>query len=272
MNEDKIYLSGEDKIIALMIDGDNVSSDYIDSIEQEVSIIGRMTHKRLYYTYSTGIPNGWANKINSHSLSPKHVMPYNNGKGKTVKNVADSLLIIDAMDIKSKINTMFIVASDSDYTALVKRLKEDGIYVIGAGDKNTPVAFIRACDEFKYLERLKEQYSHDTETDSSKAADKDSDSRDSKSKETFEPESGKLVPKKEIENYIIRVFEKENKTVLDAGFILTAVRRQYPDFDYKDYGARRSYEFFDPAVFTVIPAEGKHTNINVMYPAQKKKK
>lgn len=253
-----------------MIDGDNVSSAYIEAIEQEASIIGRLTHKRLYYTYNNGIPNGWAKEINVHSLSPKHVMPYTNGKNKTVKNVADSQLIIDAMDIKSTVNTMFIVASDSDYTVLVKRLKEDGIYVIGAGDKDTPQAFVKACDEFKFLEKLEEMHNPAAESGKSKPA-ADFSERESVQDET-QDESVKPVSKKEIENYIIRVFENANRNILDAGYIMTAVKRQYPDFDYGDYGAKKSYEFFDPKLFTVIPPEGVHTNINVMYPAQKKKK
>jgi len=267
------YLNNEDKIIALMIDGDNVPSDYIEPIEQEASIIGRVTVKRLYYTYNHGIPNGWEKTINNHALRTVQVMHYTNGKSKTVKNVADSALIIDAMDIKATVNTIFIVASDSDYTMLAKRLKEDGIYVIGAGDKDTPLAFIKACDEFKYLEKLSEQYSAEND---GKPDDKEKLAANVEKKAEVaaeeQDEGVKLIPKNVIENYIIRLFESMGKNILDSGLIKNAICRQYPTFDFKDYGAKKFYDFFDPKIFTVITGTGKNTNINIQYPAKKKTK
>lgn len=271
------YSNSEDKIIALMIDGDNVSSEYIEPIEQTAAIIGRVTHKRLYYTFNKGIPNGWEAQINAHALRPVQVLPYTNGKRKTVKNVADSALIIDAMDIKSNVNTMLIVASDSDYTILVKRLKEDGIYVIGAGDKDTPNAFIEACDEFRYLEKLKEQYEEVSRANETSAAAQEEKSGQDADKPTVTPEKtpdGRpLIPKKEIEAYIIRLFESQDKNVLNAGYINKSICTYYKTFDFKDYpGVKKFPDFFDPRIFTVVMGEGKNTAINIQYPAVKRKK
>ena len=164
-------------VTALLIDGDNVNSEYIDAIEKELAIIGNTTHKRLYYTYSTGIPNGWDGVCNPHALTLRQVMPYTNSNNSTVKNVADSQLIIDAMDILhgNNVNCVCIVASDSDYTTITKRLRESNIRVIGMGEKRTPVAFVNACDEFKYLEDLKTKYNT---VSSSKALLPDTDSDD----------------------------------------------------------------------------------------------
>ncbi len=268
------YVNGQDKIIALMIDGDNVKSEYIEPIEQTASIIGRMTHKRLYYTFNKGIPNGWENQINAHALRPVQVLPYTNRSGKTVKNVADSALIIDAMDIKDNVNTMLIVASDSDYTNLVKRLKEDGIYVIGAGDKDTPNAFIEACDEFKYLEKLKEEYDAVSKPAPAEPAPTPAKSGKKSTEESEKTADGRqIIPKSEIEAYIIRLFESQGKNILNSGYINMSICNYYKTFDFKDYpGVSKFQDFFDPEKFTVIMGEGKNTAINIRYPAIKKKK
>lgn len=298
--------NSDEKIIALLIDGDNVPSSYIDAIEQEASIMGRITHKRLYYTYNNGIPNGWADKLNPHSLRPVQVMPYRNNINETVKNVADAALIVDAMDImyQGTVNTVFIVASDSDYTVLVKRLKEDGIYVIGAGKAQTPHAFVKACNEFKYLEDLKGNEPADDDKDKSEqpeavppkpAEDKETtkpksnagsatvkkvdsseaQTTDNKSTDDDAESDDKIViPKKDINDFIIKIFENTGKEILDSGTIFKTIKGRYPTFEWKNYpGVKRSYDFYDHSLFTVIlPTDNIHTNINIQYPAKKKTK
>ena len=85
-------------VIALLIDGDNVSSRYIDVIEKELAITGNTSYKRLYYTSKNGMPGGWDEMCNAHALTVRQVLPYAKSNG-SVKNVADAALIIDAMDI-----------------------------------------------------------------------------------------------------------------------------------------------------------------------------
>ncbi len=293
--------SNNEKIIALLIDGDNVPSEYIDAIEQEATLLGRVTHKRLYYTYDDGIPNKWEDKLNPHSLRPVQVMPYKKRSAKnktsTVKNVADAALIVDAMDImyQGNVNTVFIVASDSDYTIIIRRLKESGIYVIGAGEEKTAHAFVKACNEFKYLEDLKKTYSAEgiketeaqAEESKKKAKPKTNGAKQvKKPNERTQPqpttekpaaveeedEDRKItIPKTDINNYIVKIFEQEDKNILDSGTIMQRVKGQYPSFNWKDYnGVEKSYDFYDSELFTVIQPTREHPHINVMYPAQKK--
>lgn len=283
------YSETDEKIIALLIDGDNVPSAYIDAIEQEASIMGRITHKRLYYTYNDQledrIPNGWVDKLNPHSLRPVQVMPYKNKKKQNVKNVADAALIVDAMDImyQGTVNTVFIVASDSDYTVLVKRLKENGIYVVGAGEGHTPHAFVNSCNEFKYLEDLhkekpeKKQVVKGGKTKraaakSEKQAEQKAPLEEKATGGEEENEEKIIIPKEEINDFIIKIFKRSGKDVLDSGYIMKTVKDQYPAFDCENYsGVVHTYDFYDPTIFEVIlPTDNIHTQINVRYPAQKK--
>lgn len=47
-----------------------------------------------------------------------------------------------------------IVSSDSDFTRLASRIREDGLLVYGFGEKKTPESFVVACDKFIYTEIL----------------------------------------------------------------------------------------------------------------------
>jgi cytoskeletal protein RodZ len=47
-----------------------------------------------------------------------------------------------------------IVSSDSDYTRLCTRIRELGLFVMGMGRKQTPEAFVNACDVFVHVENL----------------------------------------------------------------------------------------------------------------------
>ena len=65
-------------------------------------------------------------------------------------------MIIDAMDIlyEEGVDGFCLVSSDSDYTRLATRIREKGIFVMGIGKKNTPRAFVNACDVFVFAENL----------------------------------------------------------------------------------------------------------------------
>jgi hypothetical protein len=54
----------------------------------------------------------------------------------------------------SSVDGFCIVSSDSDYTGLAKRIREEGLFVMGIGRKNTPIAFVNSCEVFTYTENL----------------------------------------------------------------------------------------------------------------------
>ena len=50
---------------------------------------------------------------------------------------------------KGKLDGFCLVSSDSDFTRLAQRLREDGLVVYGFGERKTPEAFRNACNQFR---------------------------------------------------------------------------------------------------------------------------
>ncbi|MGN0363581.1 MAG: NYN domain-containing protein [Bilifractor sp.] len=139
---------------AVLIDADNVSEKYIRIILEETSNNGIATYKRIYGDWTSPRMNSWKQVLLNNSIIPIQQYSYTTGKNST-----DSAMIIDAMDIlySNTVDGFVIVSSDSDFTRLVARLREAGKQVIGMGETKTPMPFITACNQFKYLDMLYEQ-------------------------------------------------------------------------------------------------------------------
>ncbi len=74
------------------------------------------------------------------------------------KNSADIRMVVDALDLcytKAHVDTFVIISGDSDFSALVSKLRENNKVVIGVGVKNsTSDLLISNCDEFIYYDDL----------------------------------------------------------------------------------------------------------------------
>jgi len=74
------------------------------------------------------------------------------------KNSADIRMVVDALDLcytKSHVDTFVIISGDSDFSALVSKLRENNKVVIGVGVKNsTSDLLIANCDEFIFYDDL----------------------------------------------------------------------------------------------------------------------
>ncbi len=74
------------------------------------------------------------------------------------KNSADIRMVVDALDLcytKSHVDTFVIISGDSDFSALVSKLRENNKVVIGVGVKeSTSDLLIASCDEFIYYDDL----------------------------------------------------------------------------------------------------------------------
>jgi len=74
------------------------------------------------------------------------------------KNSADIRMVVDALDLcytKAHVDSFVIISGDSDFSALVSKLRENNKVVIGVGVKNsTSDLLISNCDEFIYYDDL----------------------------------------------------------------------------------------------------------------------
>lgn len=140
-----------DRTIALLIDSDNVSREYYAILLDELSKYGRVTYRRLYGDFSKPKANGWKDALLEYSIEQRQQLAFTKGK-----NASDSSMIIDAMDIlyKGKVDCFCFATSDSDFTGLAMRFRNDNIIVIGAGEEKTPESFRKACDRFISIDEL----------------------------------------------------------------------------------------------------------------------
>ena len=144
-------LSNLTRKLAVLVDGDNAQPSLLEKILAETSKYGIITIRRIYGDWTTSNMGGWKDILHTHAIQPIQQFRYTTGK-----NATDSAMIIDAMDImySGNVEGFCIVSSDSDYTRLATRIREKGFFVMGVGRKNTPRAFVNACEVFVYTENL----------------------------------------------------------------------------------------------------------------------
>ncbi len=141
--------------LAVLIDADNAQPLITEGLMSEVAKYGVASVKRIYGDWTTPSLGGWKSVLLEHSIQPVQQFRYTVGK-----NATDSAMIIDAMDLlyTKRFEGFCLVSSDSDFTRLASRIREEGLLVYGFGEKKTPKAFVSACDKFIFTEvlRLKE--------------------------------------------------------------------------------------------------------------------
>ena len=138
--------------LAVLIDSDNAQAAVISDLLAEVAQVGTATVKRAYGDWTTAQLGSWKEVLNVHAIVPVQQFSYTTGK-----NATDSALIIDAMDLLhgGRVDGFCLVSSDSDFTRLATRIREQGLLVIGFGERKTPKAFVAACDRFLYTDILR---------------------------------------------------------------------------------------------------------------------
>ncbi len=137
--------------IAFLVDGDNANSDMVGEMLNEASKYGSVIIRRVYGDWSSPQMACWKKKLHEFALLPSMVIPNRSGK-----NATDIGLVIDAMDIMHKhvVKGFCIISSDSDFTYLAMKIREEGLFVIGMGNDKTHPTFQKACDRFIFIENL----------------------------------------------------------------------------------------------------------------------
>lgn len=141
-------------LLAVLIDADNVLARNAEAILKEVTSYGEPALRRVYGDWSNPQLNGWKEKARTLGLVAHQQSA--NTKG---KNASDIGLVIDAMDIlhAGKFDGFVLVSSDSDFTRLASRIREDGLDVIGIGEAKTPEALRNVCNRFVFIENIVEE-------------------------------------------------------------------------------------------------------------------
>jgi len=141
----------EKKAIAVLIDGENAQHGLVKEMLAEVGKYGRTTFRRIYGNWASSNMSGWKEVLQENAIQPMQQFSYAVGK-----NATDIALIIDAMDIlhSGVVDGFCLVSSDSDFTRLAMRIREQGIFVMGIGEMKTTKSFTNACDLFVFTENL----------------------------------------------------------------------------------------------------------------------
>lgn len=249
--------------VAVLIDAENISSKYASTILQEASSLGNIIYKRIYGNWTTPVLSSWKKQLLENAIQP--IQQYSNTTG---KNSSDSALIIDAMDLlyQKRLDAFCIVSSDSDFTRLASRLREDEMFVLGMGEQKTPRSFISACNKFSYLDLLYK--------DRSATSEKKKKKRSKTQNNTQPVDTPKHAPAKTTEELALTedasetfsstdwgdgssievvtetLRELSEEFCGDDGWILSArlgglLLKRLPDFDTRNFGFKKFVPFIE---------------------------
>jgi hypothetical protein len=131
--------------VALLIDADNASAAHFDPVLTVLAELGTVNIRRAYGNWSKPALKNWANQSITQAIEPQQQFDLTKGK-----NATDMKMTIDAMDMlfSGRVQGFGLMSSDSDFTPLATRIRQDGVPVYGFGSPNTPQGFRQACTRF----------------------------------------------------------------------------------------------------------------------------
>nr|WP_258192964.1 NYN domain-containing protein [Nitrosomonas oligotropha] len=218
--------------MAVLIDADNAQATVIEALLAEIARFGEATVKRIYGDFTAPASSSWKKVLQKYAIKPIQQFAYTTGK-----NATDSALIIDAMDLlyTRKFDGFCLITSDSDFTGLAMRLREEGLMVLGFGEKKTPDAFRNACHKFVFTEILRSAPTHESGEPPTEAK--------AKKKSTKTKTTAKAIEQKPQfpEEFVLTALEQ---SVDDTGWASLGVFGSYltklqPDFDSRLYGYKK---------------------------------
>ncbi|PWJ22143.1 NYN domain-containing protein [Jannaschia seohaensis] len=141
-------------LLAVLVDADNIPAKYAEAIMKEITGLGEPALRRVYGDWSGGHLRLWADKVLELGLVAHQETANTRGK-----NASDIGLVIDAMDIlhSGRFDGFVLVSSDSDFTRLAARIREEGLDVIGIGEGKAPESLRKVCNRFIQIENLVEE-------------------------------------------------------------------------------------------------------------------
>lgn len=224
-------MAKDEDVLAVLIDADNLGAKYAEAILIEARRYGELALRQVYGDWSSDNLKGWREAV------PKLGLVAIQATANTAKkNASDIGLVIGAMDIlhSQKFDGFVLVSSDSDFTALAHRLREDGAKVVGIGGTNAPDSLCNACNRFVSLNDI---HSEEKVNCTTKATSNDSSNKTQTNKASTQPPS-KIVP------LILKAMRsREGKA---GWYCLSAlgswVKQENPDFNLSMYGSGKLNE------------------------------
>lgn len=140
----------KNKSIALLVDYDNFNQDhYFKILFDELDEMGEIIIGRVYFSNEAG--KNLSEKFRELDLDPIYQLRFSSGK-----NAVDIRMSIEAIELLNKdyIDAFCLATHDSDFTPLVKKLKEHNKYIIGAGRDDVSKHFKSSCDHFINVEQI----------------------------------------------------------------------------------------------------------------------
>lgn len=202
-------------LLAVLIDADNTSPKHAGAIFEEIASLGEASVRRCYGDFSSQQMSGWNRVQSEHGLVPHHSPANTVGK-----NSSDIALVIDAMDLMhtGRFDGFVLISSDSDFTRLASRIREQGLDVYGIGQKKTPDAFRKACKRFIFLENIGAAPAGDTQAPKAKSA-----------------------PAQEARDIITRAMDaiEQDDEWYTLGVLGQYITAANPDFDTRTYGKKK---------------------------------
>lgn len=226
----------EDLKLAILIDADNISPKYVKVILDEAANFGVAACKRIYGDWSDVRLKSWKDALLNNSIIPIQQYSYTTGK-----NATDSAMIIDAMDLlySGNLDGFCIVSSDSDFTRLAARLREAGKLVIGMGESKALGPFVKACDQFKYLDLILDHGDlNEAEGNAPAASAAETSARAAAGDDT-------AINRDSIGRIIHGLIDEMDD---GTGWVRTSrvgdqLIKRYPDFDVRNFGSKSLNKF-----------------------------
>lgn len=234
-------MANEKMQFAVLIDADNISSKYAVTIFEELEKYGLTSYRRIYGNWSKG--NGWSEGLLlEHSIMPVQQFSYTTGK-----NATDMAMVIDAMDIlyKNKVQGFCLVTSDSDFTRLAMRLREENMFVLGMGESKTPLALTRACNKFIHLNLVAEQNMDEEIAMGARNSQDVRNNQDEKhgrageyagSQDAVSAEEQNVTSIADVRQVILTLINESGGRQVDLARVGNRLNDKFTDFDVRNYG------------------------------------
>jgi len=249
--------------LAVLIDSDNAQATIIEGLLAEIARFGEATVKRIYGDFTSPTSAQWKKVLNKFAIKPVQQFAYTTGK-----NATDSMLIIDAMDLlyTRRFQGFCLVSSDSDFTGLAIRIREEGLAVYGFGEQKTPDAFRNACNKFVFTEVLR-NVGEPAGSRGTESSGSNNTTRATGMAEPPRPESvvGDAFPSAFFRDALERASD-------ESGWVSLAefgnhVNKLRPDFDARNYGYKKLSDLVKAhtELFVVDARKTGSTGARVLY-------